>query len=79
MVRDVFEDDQTPVKSVIDESAGYSNCVGCASWIWSCPKPAMETISELPPPAQVKHMPTERGGGREWEVRERGARSPMLG
>jgi hypothetical protein len=51
---------EVPSESVSVESAGYANCVGLTSWIWSCPKPAMQTVSELLPPARVKHMPTDR-------------------
>mmetsp|Transcript_61906 Transcript_61906/g.164596 ORF Transcript_61906/g.164596 Transcript_61906/m.164596 type:complete len:254 (-) Transcript_61906:20-781(-) len=58
MTIEVFEVEMTPSKSVKVEPAGYPNCVGLVSCTGA--RPAMQTVSELPPPAMTKHMPTSR-------------------
>ena len=50
MANDVFEEEMKPSKGVSVDSVGYANGVGLTNRIWSCPKPAMRTISELPHP-----------------------------
>ncbi|CAK0831350.1 unnamed protein product [Prorocentrum cordatum] len=58
MISVEFEEAKTSSNSVSVESAGYASCVGLTSCIG--PSPAVQTTSELLPPARVKHMPTDR-------------------
>ena len=59
MIRDVLEEELTPVESVSGGPAGCANCAGRVSWIWSCPKPAGRDDSEV---ASSKSVRAELAG-----------------
>ncbi|CAK0831353.1 unnamed protein product [Prorocentrum cordatum] len=53
-----FDEAKTPSKSVSVELSGYANFVGLTRSTGATP--AMQIVSELPPPTSEKHMPTSR-------------------
>ena len=60
IVREVCGEEARPSKRLRFECAGYANCKALPNWIWSWPKPEIQTVSELLPPTRATHIPTER-------------------